>query len=69
MESVNNPKSFLFLPPEIRLEIYRYVLIPEDDYIRISGCVFDPEDLNQPDWEEQEVVWFDPVQKCKVRRP
>lgn len=69
MESVNNPKSFLFLPPEIRLLIYRYLLIPEYDCSQVSDrYVLDPEYLNELDWGEQGVVFFDLFQKRKVRR-
>ncbi|KAF7168199.1 hypothetical protein CNMCM5623_001269 [Aspergillus felis] len=68
MEAADKPKSFLFLPPEIRLLIYRYLLIPEHGYVDISArFVFDH--LDPYDWraQEQVVVFFDPIQKRKIK--
>ncbi|RHZ46634.1 uncharacterized protein CDV56_105139 [Aspergillus thermomutatus] len=62
MESANNPKSFLFLPPEIRLLIYRYLLTPEAGSICISQRRFFKWKSEGPD-----VAFFDPILKRKVR--
>ncbi|RLL97787.1 hypothetical protein CFD26_106380 [Aspergillus turcosus] len=67
MESVNIPKSLLFLPPEIRLLIYRHLLVLTERCITIREMyVPDPEGCAST-WKEQAVVFFDPIQKRKVR--
>lgn len=61
MESASNLKSLLFLPPEIRLLIYRYLLISKERYITIGERFHvNPKDVNH-------VVFFDPIQKRKIK--
>jgi hypothetical protein len=68
MESVNDPMSFLFLPPEIRLLIYRYLLISKERHISIyRRCGINYGNIYPLGSEGKEVEYLDPLRDRMVK--